>query len=83
MDTPTMIYRVRPGDTLSQIAERFGTNDEALYHANYGALRDADVRHGHTHSRPSPNRIFAGTPLVIPDTRKAECCCCCRCRHAV
>ncbi len=45
-------YRVRRGDTLSEIAQRYHVSVRALTNAN---------RLG------SPNRIYAGTTLCIPD----------------
>jgi nucleoid-associated protein YgaU len=45
-------YRVRRGDTLSEIAQRYRVSVRALTNAN---------RLG------SPNRIYAGTTLCIPD----------------
>ena len=48
---PEQGYTVRPGDTLSQIAERFGTTVEAMAQAN--CIED-------------PNLIFAGQTLRIP-----------------
>jgi membrane-bound lytic murein transglycosylase D len=44
-------YRVRPGETLSGIALRYGVSTEALLAAN--RLRD-------------PNLVVAGTTLAIP-----------------
>lgn len=46
-------YRVRSGDTLSAIAERFDTTVRALVRAN-------DIE--------NPNEIRAGEELVIPST---------------
>lgn len=51
--TATGRYIVRPGDTLSAIAVRFGVSEAALRSAN--ALSNADV-------------IFAGRPLALPTT---------------
>lgn len=48
--TPTY-YIIQPGDTLAVIAERFATDLESLTRANQIA---------------DPNRIYAGTRLVIP-----------------
>jgi phospholipase C len=48
---PEQVYTVQPGDTLSQIAERFGTPVEALARAN--GIED-------------PNLVFAGQTLDVP-----------------
>ena len=45
-------YTVRPGDTLSEIAERFGVSLDALIAAN-PQITD-------------PDRIFPGQVIVIP-----------------
>jgi spore germination protein len=45
------IYRVQPGDTLSEIAQRFGTTVDALVEAN---------------GIENPDLIFAGQRLRIP-----------------
>ena len=49
--TPAGIYRVQPGDTLSNLAEEFGTTVEELMAAN--GLTDA-------------NALQAGQTLIIP-----------------
>jgi LysM repeat protein len=54
--TPTRTYTVAPGDTLSEIAARFGTTVEAIMRAN--GLSD-------------PDRISAGQELTIPGGRVA------------
>lgn len=45
------VYEVQPGDTLSSIAQRFGSSVEAIAERN---------------SIPDPDRIFAGQILRIP-----------------
>lgn len=47
----TISYRIRPGDTLSKIADRYGTTAEALAQLNGIA---------------NPNRIYAGQVIRIP-----------------
>lgn len=47
-----LVYTVRPGDTLSEIALRYGVTIEALMAAN-------DLR--------NPNRIVVGQDLIIPE----------------
>jgi phospholipase C/LysM repeat protein len=49
---PEQAYAVQPGDTLSEIAERFGTTVGAMAQAN-GGIED-------------PNLIFAGQSLRVP-----------------
>lgn len=49
-------YRIRPGDTLSQIAARFGTSVSVLRQSN----------------RLSSNRIRAGKTLLIPASAQAS-----------
>jgi phospholipase C/LysM repeat protein len=49
--SPNPAYLVQPGDTLSEIAERFGTSVEAIAQSN-------DIE--------NPNLIFAGQVLYIP-----------------
>ena len=49
-------YTVRPGDTLSGIAERFGVSLDALIAAN-PQISD-------------PDRIFPGEVITIPRTRR-------------
>ena len=46
-----MIYTIKPGDTLSELAVRFGTTTEALAKAN-----------GIT----NPDKIYAGKKLTVP-----------------
>lgn len=55
---PAVVYEIEPGDTLYRIAERFGISLEQLLRAN-------------TH-RPglSPNVIYAGFQLVVPQPQK-------------
>ncbi|MDQ3834847.1 MAG: LysM peptidoglycan-binding domain-containing protein [Actinomycetota bacterium] len=48
---PAQLYTVQPGDTLSQIAERFDTSVEGIAQAN--SLKD-------------PNFILAGRTLYVP-----------------
>jgi LysM repeat protein len=50
-------YTIRSGDTLGELAERFGTTVEALSQAN--GISD-------------PNRIFAGQELRLPSTGRAR-----------
>ena len=45
------VYIVRPGDTLSEIAQRFGTTVDAFVRAN--GIED-------------PDRIFPGQRLLVP-----------------
>lgn len=47
-----LVYTVRPGDTLSEIALRYGVTIEALMAAN-------DLR--------NPNRIVVGQDLIVPE----------------
>lgn len=75
MKNPVLVYRVHPGDTLSEIAEAYGVTTEALFAENIGAVRDADRRHGIA-SPAVPDRIFPGTPLVIPRVQQRFCKCC-------
>jgi spore germination protein len=49
------VYTVRPGDTLSEIAERFGTTVDAFVRANRGLDGIED-----------PNLIFPGQRLLVP-----------------
>ncbi len=49
-------YTIRPGDTLSSIADRFGVDMDVIVNAN----RISD-----------PNRIFAGQTLIIPQNSTA------------
>lgn len=51
-------YRVRPGDSLSAIAGRYGLRWRDLYdHADNAAFR---------RKRPDPNRIYPGDVLMVP-----------------
>lgn len=51
--SPGGTYTVQPGDTLSRIAQRFGTTFQAIAQANNLA---------------NPNRIYVGQVLIIPGT---------------
>ena len=51
-------YTVKRGDTLSKIADRFGTTWQKLHRANKGTI-------------DNPNLIFPGTKLKIPGSSKA------------
>ncbi len=46
-----MIYTIKKGDTLSELAVKFGTTTEALVIAN--AIKD-------------PDKIYAGDTLIVP-----------------
>lgn len=48
-----MIYTIQRGDTLSELAKRFGTTTEALARAN--GIAD-------------PDKIYAGSKLTVPST---------------
>ena len=48
-----MIYTIKPGDTLSELAVRFHTTTDALARAN-GIV--------------DPNKIYAGRTLMVPDS---------------
>jgi signal peptidase len=52
LSLPTIEYQVQPGDTLTDIAARFGTTVEALVQLN--GVQD-------------PNAIFYGSTLSVPD----------------
>ena len=52
---PMQIYVVRPGDTLGEIAERFGTTVDAFVRANRGLNGIED-----------PDLIFPGQRLLVP-----------------
>jgi peptidoglycan DL-endopeptidase CwlO len=49
----TVLYTVKPGDTLSGVAQQYNTTWEAIYHDNQSAIRD-------------PNFIYVGERLNVP-----------------
>lgn len=48
-----MIYTIQKGDTLSQLAKRFGTTTEVL---------------ARTNNIKNPDKIYAGEKLTVPTT---------------
>jgi LysM repeat protein len=49
----TVLYTVKPGDTLSGVAQQYNTTWEAVYHDNQSAIRN-------------PNLIYVGERLHVP-----------------
>jgi LysM repeat protein len=49
----TVLYTVKPGDTLSGVAQHYNTTWEAVYHDNQSAIRN-------------PNLIYVGERLHVP-----------------
>jgi LysM repeat protein len=49
-----MMYVIKPGDTLSQLAQKFGTTTAQL-------ARDNSIS--------DPNKIYAGHMIVVPGAR--------------
>jgi LysM repeat protein len=49
----TVLYTVKPGDTLSGVAQQYNTTWEAIYHDNQSEIRN-------------PNLIYVGEQLRIP-----------------
>lgn len=63
------VYRVRPGDTLGAIAQRYGVTVEALVVANHLPSQGVVIRVGQRlviPSQPAPDRATAMTPLRAP-----------------
>jgi LysM repeat protein len=50
----TVLYTVKPGDTLSGVAQQYNTTWEAIYHDNQSTIRN-------------PNLIYAGERLRVPE----------------
>lgn len=48
-------YQVQSGDTLSQIAQKYGTNWQAIYQSNSGQISN-------------PNLIYVGQSINVPDS---------------
>ena len=49
----TVLYTVKPGDTLSGIAQNYNTTWEAIYHSNQSEIKNPDL-------------VFAGEQLRVP-----------------
>jgi LysM repeat protein len=50
----TVLYTVKPGDTLSGVAQQYNTTWEAIYHDNQSEIRN-------------PNMIYVGEQLRVPE----------------
>jgi LysM repeat protein len=53
----TVLYSVKPGDTLSGIAQHYNTTWEAIYNDNHAAIEN-------------PNMVYAGQQLRVPEGDK-------------
>jgi LysM repeat protein len=53
----TVLYSVKPGDTLSGIAQHYNTTWEAIYNDNHAAIKN-------------PNMVYAGQQLRVPEGDK-------------
>jgi LysM repeat protein len=60
----TVRYVVRPGQTIGQIAARYGTSTQAIMQAN--GLRSTQLRAGRAYRIPVRRAIPAYEPLVVP-----------------
>jgi LysM repeat protein len=49
----TVLYTVKPGDTLSGIAQNYNTTWEAIYHTNQSEIKN-------------PNLVYAGEQIRVP-----------------
>jgi LysM domain len=50
----TVLYTVKPGDTLSGVAQQYNTTWEAVYDANQSSIRN-------------PNFLYVGEQLLVPE----------------
>jgi len=64
---PVVAYRVRPGETLSTLAARFGTSANAIRAAN--GMRSSFLRAGRRYSIPLRRIPEEGQPIVVPPRR--------------
>ena len=64
---PTVKYKVRRGDTLSQLARRYGTSASAIRAAN--GIRGSALRAGRTYVIPVRKVPTAGQPVAVPPRR--------------
>jgi len=64
---PTLTHRVRPGETLSHLARRYGVRASAIRAAN--GLRGSLLRAGHRYVIPTTRVPDPGTPVVVPPRR--------------
>jgi LysM repeat protein len=54
----TVLYTVKPGDTLSGIAQNYNTTWEAVYHSNQAEIKN-------------PNLVYVGEQLRVPQGDQA------------
>jgi nucleoid-associated protein YgaU len=59
-----MHYTIRPGDSLSDIANRFYLDRDELFHRNRGTLDATAISHGYQSSN-NGTLIFPGTTINV------------------